>query len=44
MFKERFIKGGVSFIFPDDKTLDGYAQISFGATIAMDRLKKYMKS
>lgn len=40
MFKERFIKGGVSFIFPDDKTLDGYAQISFGATIAMDRLKK----
>jgi len=30
MFKERFIKGGVSFIFPDDKTLDGMLKYLLG--------------
>ncbi len=40
MFKETFIKGGVSFIFPDENALDGYTQISFGANVAKDKLKK----
>ena len=40
MFKDRFIKGDVYFIFPDEKAIGGYSQTSFGANTSMDILKK----
>lgn len=40
MFKDRFVKGDVYFIFPDEKAIGGYSQTSFGPNTSMDNLKK----
>lgn len=40
MFKDRFVKGDVYFIFPDEKAIGGYSQTSFGLNASMDKLKK----